>query len=298
MDSTKLASSRSYFLSDDSYQKYTRSEYKLGKIDKITNNECIFSVSSFDANKIISESKGNIEYIEKALGVTIGKWGNGPIHRVDINDPSKYNLHKASGYEIGVNCFWNTKLSEEEQNLVFFQKQGSDYLNVNGKSYRITYDGNNPATITIDNISYEIIDENKTPKSILKKLNGKYVTNKGLLHAPNPTGYTGETIGGLIEMVTDRVINTGNEVIHITYFGGHRPGDIEKRDFEASYNYSALSNSINYYGDLISNLDTTEEGLSLFKKYQDDMWKNIRHDQNWISNASPEEKEKQGYKSI
>lgn len=297
MNSIKT-SLRSYFLSDDAYQKYTRSEYKLGKFDKTTNTECIFSVSSFDANKIISESKGNIEYIEKSLGVPVGNFGNGPIHRVDINDPSKYNLHKANGYEIGANCFWNTKLSEEEQNLVFFQNQGPDYLNINGESYRITYNGNNPATIIIDNILYEIIDEDKTPNSILKKLNGKYVTNKGLLHAPDSTGYTSETIGGIIEMVTDRIINTGNEVTHITYFGGHRPEDIEKRDFEASYNYSALFNSINYYGDIIRDLDITEEGLSLFNKYQDDMWKNIRHDQNWISNASPEEKEKQGYHSI
>ena len=287
---------RSYFMSNDAYQRYVRSVSSLGRCNKTNGEESLFSISKQDADKITKKCRGNIDYFERKLGIPIGQFDRGPIHRVDINFPYKYNLRYATGYELGANCFWNTYLSEREKAQVKFITEGNQVLVIKNYSYPISYKTGCAATIEINGIVYEIIDSEQTSSRIISKIKGRYVTSSGIIHEPDATGYEGATSGSILEMVTDRINNCGKEVNHFTYFGGHRSSDKIKKSFIIEINLTATNDSVRIYMEKVGSIDiSTSEGRTELKKLQKEAWDNIYNDREWISNASPEDKKAQGY---
>lgn len=286
---------RTLFMSNNIYQNFVRADIRIGKIEQDGESN-VFTVPKEQAEKIIEDSKGNIDFLENALGFPNGHFGKGPIHRVDILYSSKNNLRRATGYEFGVNCFWNTKLNEEDKQKIKFVTKDDGYLIIDNQKYHLSNNSHNIATINFNGLPYEIIDIEQTPHEIIKRIRGRYVTSDGKVHKPDPTGYDCETSGGLNEMVINAVENLGIKVKHFTYWGGHRSGDMIKKGFEKTSNYTATTDCVLEYTDIIRSIDIrTEAGKEKLKNIIDETWKNIIYDREWISNASTEEKKKQGY---
>ena len=148
------------------------------------------------------------------MGLDKGTLGDGPLHRVDINNPSEHNLRGATGKESGANCFFNTPRDENGNlpNVSFFQE-------TNGKGESWT---------ARDSTGREIIDADKSDPAEIAKLNGRYATNSGelakdangnnnpngVIHDANLEGYQHTTSGGIYEGVTNQIPNTPDNISH------------------------------------------------------------------------------------
>lgn len=201
-DVSRFDNGASYLVSDDAYKQYVKGSKNLGRTDDKNGN--LFCAPRDEIDKAIQNSGGDIHQLETELGLDEGTFGEGPVHRVDINNPSEHNLREATGNETGANCFFNTP-RDENGNLpnVEFCKE------TDGKSTWTAH----------DSAGREIIDADKTNPGELAKLNGRYATNHGDVHEPDTTGYSHTTSGGTYEGVTDQIPNTPENVSHSTISG-------------------------------------------------------------------------------
>lgn len=182
----------SILMTYDSYQKFYQNKDLLGHKEDNSN----YILNSDDMDKILTESKGDIRYIEKALGFTDGYLGKGPLYRVDIKEPQNHNIRMANGYEAGANPLFNTpkhgdKLPEYTQDW--------SRIRCSPKNKR-----KEMPTLTVDS----------KDKSWLK---GEYYDSVTGYHAPDLFGYRGRTSGGYREAVIDLTANVPENVQYIKY---------------------------------------------------------------------------------
>jgi len=234
-DSSKFSGGSSYLVSDDAFKAFCYKRANLGRADEANGN--LFCVPSDQLDKAIVDSNGDVSALEKQLGLEEGTYGNGPLHRVDVENPSEHNLRAATGEESGANCYFNTPV-DENGNLpdIKFCTETDE----NGKTYTAR-----------DAEGREIIDGDKTDPSEIEKLNGKYAVNYGELEKDendhnipngdikdaNLQGYDNKTSGGLDEGVMDRVPNTQENVNHTTIDGWKRgeKGELTSKENKDAY---------------------------------------------------------------
>lgn len=164
--------------------------------DENNPNGSMFVSTAADIDHALSDCNGDISKLEDYLGLPKGHFGDGPVVRVDINNPEEHGLRIATGTESGANEFYNTPL-DENGNLPDIKYADSDH---------------------------KVVDTNKTDPAELAKLNGQYWDQNGQYHAPNPEGYQGKTSGGLDEAVINRIPNTPENVTY-TKIDGFRRGE-------------------------------------------------------------------------
>lgn len=168
---------------------------------------------SEDIDRAIKESGGDISKLEASLGFEQGHFGDGPIVRVDINNPEEHGLRMANGKEAGANQFFNT------------------YPDETGKMPDIKYADENK----------RIVDTDKTEPKELDKLNGQYIDQNGVYHEPNTNGYNGKTSGGLDEAVINQVPNTAENVSYTKIEGFKRGEDSAVYSSKLNDGYSSNS---------------------------------------------------------
>ncbi len=277
---------RSYFLSHDAYCCWVVYGALLGREDGV------FSVSYLDANKILEDSNGSRTKLVNSLGLTSAEadvFRKGPLHRVDILHPEKYNLRLANGYESSSNCLYNTLFTDETKPKIVFLTENSKKTVLeleNGIWVDVHYgktDGK--GSVVLDSVWFEVIDDEATPPSDLARLNGKYVTTSGKIHLPNTENYTGITSGGYKEAVTDNFPNRSDEVFHYTIYGGFWDGEAEQ-PFEITRNITAYNNPVNSYQDIIVRIDQSVSDQALkneiVKNYVEISFENIAAERRWM----------------
>ena len=211
-DASRFDNGASYLVSDDAFKQYCNGAKCLGRPDQIDGN--LFCAPRDEIDAAIANSNGDIHELEAKLGLDKGTLGDGPLHRVDINNPSEHNLRGATGKESGANCFFNTPRDENGNlpNVSFFQE-------TNGKGESWT---------ARDSTGREIIDADKSDPAEIAKLNGRYATNSGelakdangnnnpngVIHDANLEGYQHTTSGGIYEGVTNQIPNTPDNISH------------------------------------------------------------------------------------
>lgn len=92
-DSSRFDDGASYLMSDDSFKQYADGAKSLGRPDNDNGN--LFCAPSDEIDAAIANSNGDIHELEAQLGLDKGTLGDGPIHRVDINNPSEHNVRMA-----------------------------------------------------------------------------------------------------------------------------------------------------------------------------------------------------------
>jgi hypothetical protein len=89
----------SYIVPEDVLDKYGRA--LVGRPDN-----CQFVIPKEQMDCLLEEAKGNVSYIEAALGVPHGHWAGRRLSRIDIPSPENFLLRMPTGNEAGVNKFW------------------------------------------------------------------------------------------------------------------------------------------------------------------------------------------------
>ena len=89
----------SYIVPEDVLDKYGRA--LVGRPDN-----CQFVIPKEQMDCLLEEAKGNVSYIEAALGVPQGHWAGRRLSRIDIPHPENFHLRMPSGNEQGVNDLW------------------------------------------------------------------------------------------------------------------------------------------------------------------------------------------------
>ena len=206
----------------------------------------------------MQESDGDKRKLEQILGLPSNTFGDGPLHRIDIQNPCdpSLDIRAATGKEAGAGEYWNTNVRSDRS------LPEAKYINNTKNQIKKEKLGNgNPN-------KYADIDANKTPDlSELKgnynacynyagtdtsqqamgdyldshsiKINGPYtcefrdgdptkgVLNQIVIHHPaNADGYDYKTSGGLHEAVLNQVPNDEAHVTHTTY-GEIAPGKVD-----------------------------------------------------------------------
>ncbi len=209
----------SILVSEETYNRRMDGKPYIGYPPDTNDSKGSMYVStSNDIDKALKDCNGDISKLESSLGLPEGHFGDGPVVRVDINNPEEYGLRIANGKEAGANEYFNTKADE------------------NGNLPKIEH------TTTSD--GRWAVDTNKTDPGELAKLNGQYIDQNGTYHPPNVAGYDGKTSGGMSEAVIDRVPNNA-ENISYTKIDGFKHG--ENSDLKATklndgyYNSDSLS---------------------------------------------------------
>ena len=204
----------SVLLSEEKYINFMEGREQIG-YDPTSNdpNGSMFVSTSTDIDKALNESGGDISKVEESLGLPNGCLGDGPVVRVDINNPEEHGLRMANGKEPGANEFYNTPLDE------------------NGKLPDIKYADSNS----------KVVDTDKTDPAELAKLNGQYWDQNGQYHAPNPEGYQGKTSGGLDEAVVNQVPNTPENVSYTKIDGFQRGESASLTSSQLTDGYSPSS---------------------------------------------------------
>ena len=210
----------SVLVPQDTYEKWMRGKEQIGYGS--TNNDphgSMYVSKSEDIDRALKESGGDISKVEASLGLPEGHFGDGPLVRVDINNPEDHGLRMANGKEAGANPYFNTPVDE------------------NGKLPDIKY--------TDD--SKRIVDTDKTDPKELAKLNGQYTDQNGVYHEPNTEGYKGKTSGGLDEAVINQVPNTPENVSYTKIDGFKRDesSDLKTSKLEDGYSSNSKKEGIN-----------------------------------------------------
>ncbi len=229
-DNQRFDNGASYLVSDEAYNAYIEGRASLGRPDSENGN--LFCSPKEEIDRAINNSKGDLSKLESELGLDKGTLGDGPIHRVDIVNPSDHNLREVTGRESGANCFFNTPRDENEKlpDIKFVtETDGKDVWTKRDSEGR------------------EIINVDKTKPEELAKLNGRYATTDGSVHEANLEGYKHTTSGGLYEGVINQVPNTPQHVQHLTIDGWKRgvsSDDLQTRvNHQAYYKTSGIINS-------------------------------------------------------
>lgn len=187
----------SYLVSDDTYNSYIRGKNYLGR-DGNTENPggALFCIPKEEMNKVLEESGGDIDKIEDSLGLERGSLGDGPLHRVDVDNPMSHNIRMATGNEPGANPLYNTYKDGNDE-LPKYKQLKDD------KGYNVYDKKTGYAKLAPD-----------TPRDDMARLKGGYVDPEGNVHEPETEGYRGLTSGGHPEAVLDKVENNASQVDH------------------------------------------------------------------------------------
>ena len=187
----------SRLISEKTYRDYYRGKDCIGFNPSANDPYGSMYVSTVaDIDKAIKGCNGDISKLESSLGFPEGHFGNGPVVRVDINNPEEHGLRVANGKEAGANEYFNTKADQ------------------NGNLPKIEH------TTTSD--GRWAVDANKTDSEELAKLNGQYIDQNGAYHPPNTAGYDGKTSGGMSEAVINQVPNNAENVSYTKIEGFKR----------------------------------------------------------------------------
>ena len=212
----------SVLTTEDSYRRYFRGQDQIGRTRDINDPHGSMYVStSDDIDKALKNCNGDISKLESSLGFQEGHFGDGPIIRVDINNPEEYGLRVANGKEAGANEYFNTRV-DENGNLPNIQ-------------HTTTSDGR------------WAVDTDKTDPGELAKLNGQYIDQNGTYHPPNTAGYDGKTSGGMSEAVINQVPNNSKNVSY-TKIDGFKRGessDLKTSQIKDGYSQTDTPNKIN-----------------------------------------------------
>jgi len=243
-NSEEFKSGASYLVSDGAYRLFVRGRSLLGRgPDKHDKNGNLFCSPSEDINQAIKKSGGDLDKLEKILGFPPRYLGDGPIHRVDIKVPQNHNLRGATGYESSVNCFFATP-PDEKGNL-------PEIIFVKDKDGRVLWKDD-----------CQVIDAEKTDPNELKKLKGRYKTDKGVFHKPDLSEYDYRTSGGLYEGVLNNVPNTFENVSHYIIGGWARGKDANKEKLYTIVSKRPFapetSKEVNKVNNITLNSDTTK----------------------------------------
>lgn len=207
----------SVLVSEKSYINFMEGRENIGyNPDKNDLNGSMYISTSDDIDKALKDCNGDISKLESSLGFPEGHFGNGPVVRVDINNPEEHGLRVANGKEAGANEFYNTKV-DENGNLPNIQ-------------YTTTSDGR------------WAVDTNKTDPKELEKLNGQYIDQNGTYHPPNTTGYDGKTSGGMPEAVVNQIPNNAENVSYTKIDGFKRGESGDLKTSQIRDGYSAVDN--------------------------------------------------------
>ncbi len=198
-------------------------------------NGSMFVSTSANIDRVLSECNGDISKLEESLGFPQGHFGDGPVIRVDINNPEEHGLRIANGREPGANEYYNTPLDEN---------------------------GNLP-DIKYADADCKIVDTAKTDPAELAKLNGQYWDQNGCYHPPNTEGYQGKTSGGLDEAVVNQISNTPQNISYTRYDGFKRNEKSEISSCKLTDGYSPDSYKFNPddYIPKTTGADSTGKGL-------------------------------------
>lgn len=246
----------SYIVDDDAYQRFIEDNPKLGR----PNDACgeLFVAPSDEIDKALQESGGDKRKLEQILGLPSNTFGDGPLHRIDIQNPCdpSLDIRAATGEEAGAGEYWNTSVhSDRSLPEAEYIKDTKDY------TIKEKLGNGNPN-------KYADIDANKTPdlsefkgnynacydyagtdtsqqamgdylESHGIQINGPYtcefrdgdptkgVPNQIVIHHPaNAEGYDYKTSGGLHEAVLNQVPNDEAHVTH-TIYGEIAPGQVD-----------------------------------------------------------------------
>lgn len=229
-ETSKFNNGASYLVSDNSYKQYCKNQKSLGREDNKNGN--LFCAPSDEIDMAIANSNGDIHKLEAQLGLDEGALGDGPIHRIDINNPFEHNLREATGEETGANCFFNTPRDDDGNlpHIEFLQeldKKSNEYVTARDAEGR------------------EIIDVEKTSPEEIAKLRGRYATSDGVKHDADLTGYEYTTSGGIYEGVTDQILNTPDNVSYWTIEGWGKGKNGELRISLDNEAYPKLETSAN-----------------------------------------------------
>ena len=102
----------SLLMSDEAYAAYVQGDDWIADSigrgpDAHDPNGSMFVAPSGKIDEILKNSNGDISKIEEALGMDPGAFGNGHLHRVDIDNPKDHGLRMATGEEAGANKNFN-----------------------------------------------------------------------------------------------------------------------------------------------------------------------------------------------
>ncbi len=95
----KFAGGGAYLVPEDILDTYGRD--LLGCPD---NSQ--FIMSKVEMDDLLSTANGDIDYIEKELGIPGGSWKGRKLKRIDIPDTKSLDLRMATGNEFGANEEW------------------------------------------------------------------------------------------------------------------------------------------------------------------------------------------------
>ena len=196
----------SYIVTQDVYDQFVADKEMLGYGD---NSMFILPKSIMD--EVIDESKGDIAYVEEALGFPEGYFDDGAVYRIDINKPMEHELRMATGTEMGANIYWATPLKADGELPKVLEKKPSE-----ADLRHYPSEGKRPDK------TVPMVYPVKTYKNDIKAIHGEYVDEKYKYHAPQIKGYDGRTSGGLPEAVVNQVPNTREYVTQKVYEGWKR----------------------------------------------------------------------------
>ena len=202
----------SYLVNQYAYDNYVKNKDVLGRYNDGNN----YILNSKDMDKLMTESKGDVSYLEEKLGFPKGHFKDGPIYRIDVMNPERNNIRMATGKEIGANEYFNTSFPGGVDPDKVFEKTGSK---------------------KIGNKNIPIIDVKD--EKYRNNIHSDYIDAKtGQRHRTSLEGYEGKTSGGYREAVVDCMINDNKNVRHRVYEtkkDPSRPADrlINERNDEA-----------------------------------------------------------------
>ena len=184
----------SYLVNQYTYNRFIKGQEILGRY-----MDCdLFISNSEDLDKLLADSKGDIAYIEKTLGLKTGTFGDGPIYRIDVFHPEQNNIRMATGKELGACELFNTTFPEGVDPDSVYKKITPR------KKYK--YKGKEIPVLKILDKRYQ------------DYIHSDYIdADTNLFHHATLEGYKGLTSGGNREAVIDCVINDRENVVHRVY---------------------------------------------------------------------------------
>lgn len=106
-DTSHFNHGASYIVDDDAYQRFVEDNPKLGR----PNDACgeLFVAPSYEIDKALQESGGDKRKLEQILGLPSNTFGDGPLHRIDIQNPCdpSLDIRAATGEEAGAGEYCN-----------------------------------------------------------------------------------------------------------------------------------------------------------------------------------------------
>lgn len=103
----------SYLVDNRAYKAYVLDKHSLGR--KNEKNGELFVSPSEEIDRALQESGGDKRELEQILGLPSNTFGDGPLHRIDIQNPCdpSLDIRAATGEEAGAGEYWNTNVRSD-----------------------------------------------------------------------------------------------------------------------------------------------------------------------------------------